>query len=107
MNIDSSKLLRIIISALIFSTLVILLKYISPLNPEMVYITMNLIIVIIINRPNDIYESLTIGVLIGLFSGVFLSLFYFAFLFMGTIFFIIISIVGSIIAYYLFENIFK
>jgi hypothetical protein len=81
MKLDSSKKLRIIMSGIIFSTLVILLKYISPLNPEMVYIVINLIIVIAINRPNDIYESLTIGFLIGLISGIILSIFYFAFLF--------------------------
>jgi len=107
MNIDSSAKLRIFISAIVFSVLIFAVKLISELNPLWVYIIINLGVVISINRPNNIKESIVIGLLIGILIGIFLSILYLGLMVFAAVMFSIISIAGSIISYYIFQKIMK
>ena len=107
MNINQSSWIRIFLSALLFSILVFTLKIISPLNPEWVYILLNFIIVIAINRPDSLKESIVFGILIGILSGVIISILYLGPYVFATLFFTAISIIGALLSYLIFEKIIK
>jgi len=64
-------------------------------------------VVVLLNRPKNIKDSIIAGILIGLLAGVLLSIFYLGPMVFATVFFIIFSMVGALISYFLFEKTIK
>ena len=105
MSLDTSAWVRIIVSSILIATLIFALKRISPLNPEWIYMLINLCIVALLNRPESIKDSIIAGALIGLLTGVILSVFYLSSIVLATIFFIVFGIIGMLISYVIGKSI--
>ena len=107
MGIQESVWKNIILSAIVFSLAIFILKIISPLNPFSYYVIINLCIVIILNRPKKYQDAVFIGLFIGIITGIIISILYMTPMVFALIIFTIISIIAALISYFIFEKIIK
>ena len=107
MKLDKSIWIKTFVSAIILTIIIAVLKIISPLNPFSYYVLIGLCVVIVLNRPKNFQEAIITGLLIGIFTGIFLSIINLGPMFFAMIMFIVISIIATLISYFIFEKIIK
>jgi len=107
MKIDKTIWIKSFINALVLTISITVLKLISPLNPFSYYVLIGLCVVISLNRPKNFQEAIITGLLIGIFTGIFLSVINLGPMFFAMIIFIVISIIATLMSYFIFEKILK
>ncbi len=104
MKIDSTSWTRIIISSILMASIIFVLKLIFGLISELIPILIAIFIPFLLIRSDSIKEAAIYGLITGALAGLIASILFLAPLAFLTVIWIPLSIVGTIISYFVFKK---